>query len=138
MIDPRITFLVKDILTEAAQRGSNGRLTRYLSRKDFAGKTGTTNDAVSTWFTGFHSDLVTTIWVGNDDFQSLGDNEFGSTTALPIWVDYMGKAFPSLEPDSNEMPDGISYIRVDKQTGKQTQETGKQTYFDLFFSEDLN
>ena len=77
-------------------------------------------------------------WVGNDDFQSLGDNEFGSTTALPIWVDYMGKAFPSLEPDSNEMPDGISYIRVDKQTGKQTQETGKQTYFDLFFSEDLN
>ena len=85
-----------------------------------------------------HSDLVTTIWVGNDDFQSLGDNEFGSTTALPIWVDYMGKAFPSLEPDSNEMPDGISYIRVDKQTGKQTQETGQQTYFDLFFSEDLN
>ena len=138
VIDPRITFLVKDILTEAAQRGSNGRLTRYLSRKDFAGKTGTTNDAVSTWFTGFHSDLVTTIWVGNDDFQSLGDNEFGSTTALPIWVDYMGKAFPSLEPDSNEMPDGISYIRVDKRTGKQTQETGQQTYFDLFFSEDLN
>ena len=42
------------------------------------------------------------------------------------------------ERASNEMPDGISYIRVDKRTGKQTQETGQQTYFDLFFSEDLN
>ncbi|GIS35763.1 MAG: hypothetical protein Ct9H90mP6_10200 [Gammaproteobacteria bacterium] len=36
---------------------------------------------------GFNSNVVTTVWVGNDDFESLGDNEFGSTTALPIWVD---------------------------------------------------
>ena len=71
------------------QRGSNGRKTKILNRSDIAGKTGTTNDAISTWFSGFHRDLSATVWVGTDDFSSLGDNEFGSSIALPIWVDFM-------------------------------------------------
>ena len=71
-IDPRVTFVTKDILREALSRGSNGRKTQALNRSDIAGKTGTTNDAISTWFSGFHNDLVTTVWVGTDDFSSLG------------------------------------------------------------------
>ncbi|NBW84933.1 MAG: transglycosylase, partial [Proteobacteria bacterium] len=78
-IDPRVTYITKDILREALSRGSNGRKTKVLNRSDIAGKTGTTNDAISTWFSGFHNDLVTTVWVGTDDFSSLGNNEFGST-----------------------------------------------------------
>ena len=71
------------------QRGSNRRRTESISRNDFGGKTGTTNDSISTWFSGFHEDLVTTVWIGNDDFSSLGEDEFGSTIALPIWVSFM-------------------------------------------------
>ena len=58
--DPRSTYVVKDILKEAMQRGSNRRRTESISRNDFGGKTGTTNDSISTWFSGFHEDLVTT------------------------------------------------------------------------------
>ena len=47
----RIAFMVNDILKEAATRGT-GRKIQQLGRKDFAGKTSTSNDAESTWFTG--------------------------------------------------------------------------------------
>ena len=76
----------------------------FLNRDDIAGKTGTTNDSISTWFSGYHSDLVTTVWVGTDDFSSLGENEYGSTIALPIWINYMDYKLESLETASEEMP----------------------------------
>ena len=137
VIDPRVAFMIKDILKDASQRGSNGRLTRFLERKDFAGKTGTTNDAVSTWFSGFNSNIVTTVWVGNDDFKSLGDNEFGSTTALPIWVDYMNSAFKKVDVDKFTLPDGISYVRINKKTGELSESAADDSYFELVLSEDL-
>ena len=137
VIDPRVAFMVKDILKEASQRGSNGRLTRFLEREDFAGKTGTTNDAVSTWFSGFNSNIVTTVWVGNDDFESLGDKEFGSTTALPIWVDYMDFAFKKVDIDEFTLPDGISFVRINKKTGELSKSAEDESYFELFLSEDL-
>ena len=137
VIDPRVAFMVKDILREASQRGSNGRITKFLNRKDFAGKTGTTNDAVSTWFSGFNSNIVTTVWVGNDDFESLGDNEFGSTTALPIWVDYMDFAFKNIDVDEFSLPDGISFVRINKKTGEISNSITDDSYFELFLNEDL-
>ncbi len=137
VIDPRVAFMVKDILKDASQRGSNGKLTRFLDRKDFAGKTGTTNDAVSTWFSGFNSNIVTTVWVGNDGFESLGDNEFGSTTALPIWIDYMDFAFNKVDVDEFTLPEGISYVRINKKTGELSESADDDSYFELFLSEDL-
>ena len=131
-IDPRVTFITKDILREALSRGSNGRKTKVLNRSDIAGKTGTTNDAISTWFSGFHNDLVTTVWVGTDDFSSLGNNEFGSTIALPVWVDFMQIALPSLPEEEWKIPKGLSYVRVDRETGKTTEETSDNAYFELF------
>ena len=131
-IDPRVTFITKDILREALSRGSNGRKTKVLNRSDIAGKTGTTNDAISTWFSGFHNDLATTVWVGTDDFSSLGDNEFGSTIALPVWVDFMQIALPSLPEEEWKIPKGLSYVRVDRETGKPTEETSDDAYFELF------
>ena len=137
VIDPRVAFMIKDILRDASQRGSNGRITKFLNRDDFAGKTGTTNDAVSTWFSGFNSNIVTTVWVGNDNFESLGDNEFGSTTALPIWVDFMNFAFTKVEKDDFTLPEGISFVRINKKTGELSNSASDDSYFELFLNEDL-
>ena len=137
VIDPRVAFMIKDILRDASQRGSNGRITKFLNRDDFAGKTGTTNDAVSTWFSGFNSNIVTTVWVGNDNFESLGDNEFGSTTALPIWVDFMNFAFTKVEIDDFTLPEGISFVRINKKTGELSNSASDNSYFELFLNEDL-
>ena len=130
-IDPRITFITKDILREALSRGSNARQVGVLKRDDIAGKTGTTNNAISTWFSGFHNNLATTVWIGTDDFSSLGDNEFGSSIALPTWVDFMKTALPDLPNETWKFPKGLSYVQVDIETGKPTNQTNKNAYFEL-------
>ena len=71
MIDERVAYLMKDVLKGFMKNGVAGRKSAYLNRDDIGGKTGTTNDSVSTWFSGFHEDLVTTVWVGTDDFTLL-------------------------------------------------------------------
>tara|TARA_B100000900_G_scaffold69734_1_gene54984 strand:- start:1622 stop:4063 length:2442 start_codon:yes stop_codon:yes gene_type:complete len=136
LIDPRATFITKDILRETLSRGSNARHVGVLKRDDIAGKTGTTNNAISTWFSGFHDKLVTTVWIGTDDFSSLGDNEFGSSIALPTWVDFMKTALLDLPNETWKSPKGLSYVRVDKETGKLTDQTSKNAYFELFLNEE--
>ena len=136
-IDPRVTFVIKDILRETLSRGSNRKKTQVLNRRDIAGKTGTTNDAISTWFSGFHNDLVTTVWVGTDDFSSLGDNEFGSSIALPTWVDFMKTALPNLPNEDWKIPKGLSYVRVDRETGRPVNESNKNSYFELYLDEEI-
>ena len=137
LIDPRVTYITKDILREALMKGANRRKVQVLNRNDIAGKTGTTNDAISTWFSGFHNNLVTTVWVGTDDFSSLGDMEFGSTIALPTWVDYMQTASTNLPEEDWKMPEGLSYIRVDRETGRPADETSQNSYFELSLDEDI-
>ena len=109
---------MNDVLKGFMKNGVAGRKSRFLNRDDIAGKTGTTNDSISTWFSGYHSDLVTTVWVGTDDFSSLGENEYGSTIALPIWINYMDYKLKSLETTSEEIPEKISFVRVNKSSGE--------------------
>ena len=116
VIDSRIAFIIKDILQEAAKRGTAKKVSE-LGREDLAGKTGTTNEAESTWFTGFNEFLVTTVWVGFDQPMSLGSREFGSSTALPIWLDFMRPTINFLPRNKDLPPDGIVSIKIDKKTG---------------------
>ncbi|MCY1349582.1 penicillin-binding protein, 1A family [compost metagenome] len=68
-----------------------------------AGKTGTTNEAMDGWFAGYAGGVVTVAWMGYDDNRSLGEHEFGATTALPVWAAYMeGRlaGVPEAQPDA--------------------------------------
>ena len=136
-IDPRVSFITKDILRETLSRGSYRRKVQVLKRSDIAGKTGTTNDAISTWFSGFHNNLATTVWVGTDDFSSLGENEYGSTIALPIWLDFMSEELNALEKKEKNIPEGLSFVRVNKKTGKIDSLENDNTYFELFLDENI-
>ena len=138
VIDERVAYLIKDTLKDFMKNGTAGRKSAFLNRGDIGGKTGTTNDAVSTWFSGFHDDLVTTVWVGTDDFTSLGDNEYGSTISMPIWLDYMSVALKGLEEKPVRIPPGMTYIKVDKETGKiNNSQDSKNSYFELFLDENI-
>ena len=138
VIDERVSFLMADTLKGFMKNGVAGRKSEFLGRDDIGGKTGTTNDSVSTWFSGFHRDLVTTVWVGTDDFTSLGKDEYGSTIALPIWLNYMDFKLKSLEITKEEIPENISFVRVNKNTGEFDKEPIENSYFELFLDENIN
>ena len=61
-----------------------------------AGKTGTSSDYVDGWYMGITKDLVTGVWVGNDErsihFKSSSTGE-GAHTALPIFGKFMEKLY---------------------------------------------
>ena len=138
VIDERISYLIKDILKGFLKNGVAGRKSAYLNRDDIGGKTGTTNDSVSTWFSGFHNDLVTTVWVGTDDFSSLGENEYGSTVALPIWLNYMEYKLNNLSLKQDPIPENLSFVKVNKITGNVDKDAKEDFYFELFIDENLN
>ena len=136
VIDSRVAFLINDILKEAATRGTARKISE-LNRKDFAGKTGTTNNAESTWFTGYNEEIVSSVWMGFDKPKSLGDREFGSSTALPIWMNYK-KDIIDLIPITNSLPPkGLSIVKIDKESGKIANDQSKNPIFEYFLEENL-
>ena len=132
-IDPRIAFIINDILKEAAQRGT-GRKINELGRKDFAAKTGTSNDAESTWFTGFNENILTTVWFGYDNPSSLGNNEFGSTTSLPIWLNYKKQIIDTIPKGKFKKPSGLIARKINLETGELAKPEDERVKFELFLN----
>jgi penicillin-binding protein 1A len=116
VISPQNAWLITDMMQDVVRRGT-GRRAMALGRNDLAGKTGTTNEAKDTWFNGFTSGLVATVWVGFDQERSLGEAEEGGKTALPIWIHYMREALRGVPEHRYEMPDGLVTLRITPDTG---------------------
>jgi penicillin-binding protein 1A len=62
-----------------------------------AGKTGTTQDYRDAWFVGYTPDLVTGVWVGNDDNTPMKTVTGGSLPAQ-IWRGFMSEALKGVAP----------------------------------------
>ncbi len=135
-ISPQIAYLITTALKDVIKEGT-GRRVRYsgLQRDDLAGKTGTTNEQKDGWFAGFNSDLVTVAWVGFDIPKSI--YEYGSKSALPIWVNFMKTALQKKPEHSMPQPQGLVTIRIDSETGLTAQPWQKNTLFETFREENL-
>lgn len=84
----RIQPMMLDLLWQAANTGT-GRAAA-LPTNTF-GKTGTSQDNRDALFIGFSGDLVTGVWIGNDDNKPLKGVEGGGLPAR-IWRDFMALA----------------------------------------------
>ena len=149
-IDERIAYQLVTMMQDVVKRGT-ATAARVLDREDIGGKTGSTNDHRDAWFSGFGGGLVTVVWVGRDDDDSLGYGEYGGKAALPIWIDYMRDALKGQpvvkrdvpngmvqaggewlkEEDLQNTPDTIDYSQAPKD--EQTpQEAPKEDAYDIF------
>ncbi|WP_230425651.1 penicillin-binding protein 1A [Spartinivicinus ruber] len=134
IMDERANYILYTMLQDVIKRGT-GRRALVLKRSDIAGKTGTTNDQVDAWFSGFNGDLTTTVWVGYDQPSTLGRREFGGTAALPIWIKYMAKALEGKSERPLKQPDGLVKVKINANTGKPTQASAHNTIFEIFRTE---
>lgn len=133
-IDERNAFIMHQMLKDVVRRGT-GRRARTLERSDLAGKTGTTDDAADTWFNGFTPEVATTVWVGFTDHSPLGEREYGSSTPLPIWIDYMREALkgrPELRPPQ---PPGVLSMKINPATGALAASGQRDAIFEYFLAE---
>ena len=116
-IRPQVAYLLADMMADVIKRGT-GRRALSLNRPDIAGKTGTTNDHMDAWFSGFNGDLVATVWVGFDTERSLGEGEEGARVAVPAWVYFMHDALQGVPAHGAPMPDGLVTVRISPETGQ--------------------
>ncbi len=131
VIEPDVAWLMYSIMRDVIKRGT-GREASKLARDDLAGKTGTTNDQVDAWFSGFSPALVATVWVGFDSPASLGYGEYGGRAALPIWIGYMGEALKGVQDQPRPQPEGIVSVRIDPKSGLQARPDNPNAIFEYF------
>ena len=108
-------YMITDMLTDVARRGTAGRAKASFKNVAIAGKTGTSRDG---WFVGYTPNLVCAVWVGYDDNEQLGLT--GAEAALPAWIAFMKDTLalrPSLGGTIFSKPAGIVTVRIDPETG---------------------
>src|SRR5271163_984457 len=117
IISPQIAYLLADMMADVIKRGT-GQRARTLNRDDVAGKTGTSNDFHDAWFSGFNTDIVTTVWTGFDADRSLGGNDDQAAhVAVPTWTYFMHEALAGTARHPVPVPEGIVSVRISPQTG---------------------
>ena len=129
-------FIMTDMMKDVIRRGT-ARRALVLKRDDIAGKTGTTNDRRDTWFSGFNAGIVATAWVGFDQERSLGANEEGGHTALPMWVYFMSEAMRGQGERQLRQPDGVVSARISPLSGQLAGVGDPSAVFEFFLKDHL-
>ena len=118
VIDPRVAWLITDILSDDAARApSFGRGSMLSLSRPAAVKTGTTTDWRDNWTVGYTPDLATGVWVGNADNSPM-EQVSGVTGAGPIWHDLMEKALLGRPEREFAQPAGLVQAEVCALSGK--------------------
>lgn len=136
VISEDVAFIIDSILQDTVRRGTAGRA-RALQRPDIAGKTGTTNGPTDVWFSGYHPNVVTTTWIGLNDNSPLGQYEYGSSAALPIWIAFMQEALKDQPIMPREQPANVVSVLIDRNTGKRAQPGDANSMFEFIQSDAL-
>ena len=158
VISEQNAFLITDAMNSTIWGGGNwsrgngwnGTAWRaqVLKRRDFSGKTGTTNQSIDTWFSGFNAHIAATTWVGFDapgrplgrtsfnsnltDAEQETGAEAGAVTALPAWVRFMQDYKDKVPLTYREIPEGVISVRIDRKTGLLSRKTDHTTRFEYF------
>ncbi len=131
-LDAQVAYLMSNVLSDNRARaiafGTNSPL--VLPGRTAAVKTGTTNDFRDAWTVGYTPDLVTGVWVGNNDNQPMTAG--GVNIAAPIWNKFMTAALKGTPDKQFERPSGIQSIRIDRSTGRVATTGSRSVTTDLF------
>jgi membrane carboxypeptidase/penicillin-binding protein len=112
VIDPRVAYLVTDILADnQARTPSFGEESVLKLDRPAAAKTGTTTDLRDNWTVGYTPGLVVGVWVGNADNEPMHDTT-GVSGAAPIWRDLMQAALRGRPVQEFRRPAGLVEAQV--------------------------
>ncbi len=119
VMTPQEAFIISNILSDnSAREMTFGRVNSLVvPGYQVAAKTGTTNDKKDNWTIGWTPNLLTTVWVGNNNYDSMGKLVSGVSGAAPIWKRIMAYELPKRSKVDFSVPDKIISVGVDKVSG---------------------
>ncbi|RLA74064.1 MAG: penicillin-binding protein [Epsilonproteobacteria bacterium] len=106
------TSILRDVVTKGTARRAQ------VPGLQTAGKTGTSNKNIDTWFCGFSPAVQVVVWYGNDDNSPMRSSETGGTTAAPAFSHFF-KAWVAQNPNTKKYfvrPKGVFSQEVRGQT----------------------
>ena len=112
--DPQSLYQMVSILQGVVERGT-GKQARVPGHT-IAGKTGTTNDVKDIWFVGFSKNLIAGVYLGFDMPAPLGRGA-GSHMAARVFADFMKTALANETNQPFSVPDGLTFMRVNRMSG---------------------
>ncbi len=98
--DERACFMINDILK---YYWYNPPIPGY----EFAGKTGTSDSNKNVYYIGYSPEVVTGVWVGNNDNTRMSTSAYGATVANPIWANYNNATLTRFKKASFSKPNGV-------------------------------
>ncbi len=111
-------YLVANMLTDVINAGTASRARANGFTLPAAGETGTTNDYNDAWFVGFTPKLMTGVWLGFDQPQTIVSNGYGGELAVPLWADFMKLATHGDKAEWLERPDDVVAVEICRMSGK--------------------
>lgn len=113
------SYLMIDMMRTVVSSGTGSTVKRYVSDRDIAGKTGTTNDSKDLWFVGSTPELTLGVWVGYDYPHKISDSNIAKKTWGRMLSEVLNTK-PELSPKGSkfEQPDGLVRMEVSSTSGK--------------------
>ncbi|MBI4160431.1 MAG: penicillin-binding protein [Candidatus Yanofskybacteria bacterium] len=109
VLEPQVARLISDVLSDNNARGPvfgyNSAL--YLPDRQVAAKTGTTQENRDGWLVGYTPSLVTGIWTGNNNNDSMTKEGAGVSAAGPMWHEFMSRTLIDMPLDNFTKPDPV-------------------------------
>jgi membrane peptidoglycan carboxypeptidase len=117
-----VTYALKGVIRSGTAQDVNG-----IVPGSVAGKTGTTDSSVDTWFVGYTKQRTTAVWVGDPTLHGKGKRAhrislnnrtiggtgyghvFGATIAAPIWAGIMKTAVRGTDTSDWDNPPGSMF-----------------------------
>ncbi len=130
--DETTNYQILSFLSGAVERGTASAAKKL--GKVIAGKTGTTNESMDTWFVGFTPKIIVGTFIGYDTPKTLGKTATGSTIALPIFIDFMANAYADVPSLPFKVPNTIKLVPINPKTGEIT---ASGTVMEAFKIQDL-
>jgi membrane peptidoglycan carboxypeptidase len=119
-LDPAIAYEITSILSDNEARSATfgSRSALYFGDRKIAVKTGTTSSYRDAWTIGYSPQVVTAVWVGNNDNKEMTHSGAGAMAAAPVWHDYMAEAHKSLPKEDFSRPDNVKDCSIAKYSNK--------------------
>jgi penicillin-binding protein 1A len=107
VVGPGTAFIMTSMLQDVITKGTG--YPNAIIGRPAAGKTGTTSDFRDAWFVGYTPDLVTAVWLGNDDYSRMYES-YGGNIPARIWARFMKAALAGTPPHDFPMSDEVTKV----------------------------
>jgi penicillin-binding protein 2D len=122
VVAPETAFLMTHMLADVVNYGTAWRARQLGFKLPAAGKTGTTNDYHDAWFVGYTPRLVTGVWIGFDQPQTIMASGYAAEVAVPLWAGFMRAATAGDPSEWYKAPKGVVPMQVCRLSGKRPTE----------------